>query len=202
MEKTLFLFRRIASRDRQDFGRYYIANHAPLGKRLTRCLLGYTVNLVQSESPIDAITEHWVPRAMDLLSIEIAYDTKEDAEAVWTDDRTLFESFELYVITQEREIAGRRVESVLEEKTPGVKLVCFYPNASDAPAPPSGARRVVDNHVSHKLVFNGTGFTAQPPEFSLVRMAWFLKADAIGAAPHDALLTEEYRFIPAPAWSA
>ena len=202
MEKTVFLFRRHPSRDREDFGRYYIQKHAPLGVKLTRCLLGYTVNLVETEGGPGAITEHWVPEALDILTPEKAYATREDFEEVLHDDQNLFAGFELYVVDQEVEAApGKPIEAPLGQPTPGTKLVWFIADPVTAPPPPTGALRVVDNRVRHKLVHDGNGAWKEiAPEFKLIRMAWTSDVDQIGPAASDALIVKEHCFIRAPAW--
>ena len=55
MEKTIFLFQRHRDRTRDNFARHYINAHAPLGAKLTRSLLGYTVNLVENSRAPDAL---------------------------------------------------------------------------------------------------------------------------------------------------
>ena len=72
MQKSIFLFRRKPDRSPDNFDHHYINNHAVLGKRLTRCLRGYTVNLLGGEGYPAAVTEHWVPSVMDLLTPAIA----------------------------------------------------------------------------------------------------------------------------------
>lgn len=37
-------------------------------------------------------------------------------------------------------------------------------------------------------------------KFALIRMAWAADLASLGAAAADALVVEEYRFLPAPAW--
>ena len=202
MEKTVFLFRRKAARTRPDFARYYIQNHAPLGRRLTRCLLGYAVNIVESEGGPDAVTEHWVPRALDLLTPDVAYATPEDFNEVLVDDRTLFDSFELYVVVEETQtVPGEPLDSPLGEPTPETKLIWMYTDAKTAPPPPTGARRVVDNRVGHKLVMQDGAWKAVAPEFELIRMAWGTGLDPNAGTP-TALVVREHRFIPAPVWPA
>jgi hypothetical protein len=202
MEKTIFLFRRKASRSPADFRRHYVQAHAPLGARLTRCLLGYTVNLVETPGGPDAVTEHWLPRAMDLLTPEVAYATQEDFQQVVADDRTLFDGFDLYVVDQETyPVPGEPLAAPFGHATPEAKAIWLYPDAAAAPAPPSGARRVVDNRVRCKLVFAEDGRRAEVgSEFALIRMAWAADLARLGPAVADALVVAEHRFLPAPAW--
>jgi len=63
MEKTIFLFRKHRDRSAADFARHYIHNHAPLGGRLTRCLLGYTVNIVDRTGGADVALAAAAPGA-------------------------------------------------------------------------------------------------------------------------------------------
>ena len=204
MEKTIFLFRRKASRSRDDFKQHYIHAHAPLGARLTRCLLGYTVNIVATEGGPDAVTEHWLPKATDLLTPTVAYATPEDFQQVVADDRTLFDGFGLYVVDRETYVVpGAPLDGPLGQATPEAKIVWFYRDADQAPPPPAGARRVVDNRVRCKLVFTEDGARAEvAPEFALIRMAWAPDLAQLGAAAHDALVVEEHRMLTPPIWDA
>jgi hypothetical protein len=203
MEKTIFLFRRKESRTPADFARHYIGNHAPLGARLTRCLLGYTVNIVESPRGVDALTEHWVPSAMDLLTLEKAYATPEDAEAVWADDGTLFSSFDLYVVVEEADVVpAEPLDSPMGQASPETKLVWFYPDAKAAPSPPTAARRVVDNRVGFRLVRTEQEWTAVKPDIELIRMAWSEDFEGLRSDAARAFVVKEYRFIPAPTWEA
>jgi hypothetical protein len=54
MDKLLFFFRRKDGLTRAEFHRHYLEQHAPLGLRVTMTMAGYTVNLVDSESEVDA----------------------------------------------------------------------------------------------------------------------------------------------------
>lgn len=203
MEKTLFFFRRNPQRDPQDFEQHYINNHAKLGKRLTRCLLGYTVNIVKSANGPDAITEHWVPRAMDILTPDIAYASVDDFNEVLVDDRTMFSGFELYVVVDQIEtVPGPQPDTPLETATPGVKLIWTYADAASAPPPPASACRVLDNIVGYRLVHDGQGWQRLAPDFRLVRMAWVDDVTQAGPAANTAIVTTEYRFIPAPQWES
>ena len=203
MEKTIFLFTRKATRSRKDFGKHYIGNHAPLGRRLTRGLLGYTVNLVQNRDWPDALTEHWVHAAMDLLTPSIAYAQQQDFEEVLTDDISLFDGFRLYVVTAEFLIvSGELLDSPLGELTPECKAVWTFHDASALPQAPRKARRVVDNFVSYELVHTGNGkWEKRAADVAVFRMAWTSGPDG----PNDeCMIVDEYRQIPCPppGWSA
>lgn len=204
MEKTIFLFTRTASRSRENFGQHYVNNHAPLGRRLTRVLRGYTLNLVQNRNWPDAVTEHWVGAAMDLLTPSIAYARRQDFEEVLADDRTLFDAFRLYVVTGEKEVIhGQPLASPVGEVTPEFKVVWAFPDAGAAPAPPPGARRVVDNVVGHELVHMEDGrWERVAADVAVFRMAW--APDLKRIASGDCLIVSEYRQIPSPepGWEA
>jgi hypothetical protein len=201
MEKTIFLFRRQKDRDRANFAHHYITNHAPLGTRLTRCLQGYTVNIVTDEDGYDAITEHWVDHASDLLTPEIAYATAKDFEAVVNDDRTLFDGSELYVATKETyPVPGEPLASPPGAPTPEAKLIWLYADASAAPPPPANARRVVDNHIGYKLVWEPDGRKSITPDIQLIRMAWGPSVEAFGTGAMGAIVVKEHRFVAAPRW--
>ena len=201
MEKTIFLFQRHRDRTRDNFARHYINAHAPLGAKLTRSLLGYTVNLVENSRGPDAITEHWLSQAMDLLTPDIAYATRQDFDAVVADDRTLFSDSVLYVVIAETyPIPAEPKAAPLGTQTPEIKAIWLYADASKAPSPPIAARRVVDNRVGYKLVFSDGKRKQVAPEFELIRMAWADSKEAFGDAVADAIVVKEYRFITAPQW--
>ena len=199
MEKTIFLFRRKQGRSRADFGAYYVGHHAPLGRRLTRCLLGYTVNITESDGGPDAVTEHWLERAIDLLTPDIAYASREDFDAVVADDATLFDGFELYVATGETVLVlGDPGAFHAGERTPGKKAIWCFRDVADLPPPPPGARRVVDTPIDHRLVFSERGPAPAPSDIAVIRMAWADDVAAFGADAADAWIVAEYRQIEAP----
>jgi hypothetical protein len=199
MEKTIFLFRRHKARSPDNFAAHYIGNHAPLGARLTRCLRGYTVNIVDGEGGPDAITEHWVDRASDLLTPEIAYATTADFQAVVADDRSLFDGMaELYVAVEEIVHGGAPLDVPLAAPTPETKVVWFFADADAAPPIPAAARRVVDNRIGYRLVFTERGREKVASEIGLIRMAWGPGLPGSGPDLAKGTVVREYRFIAAP----
>ena len=203
MEKSIFFFRRHPERSPADFDRHYIHNHAPLGKRLTRCLLGYTVNLLGGDGYPAAVTEHWVPRVVDILTPAVAYETMEDFQAVLVDDQSLFGGFELYVITDERTIVDGAIPSApLDALTPGAKLIERFADASRLPPPRPGALRVVDNTVSHELTMaEDYSWLENKANMDVIRMSWFDDRTDLGDIGESGWLAQEYRFIAPPAWN-
>ncbi len=200
MEKTIFLFWRHQNRSKADFARHYIERHAPLGARLTRTLLGYTVNIVEGDGGPDAITEHWLADAMDLLTPDRAYATREDFDAVVADDRTLFREMVLHVAVRETQpVPGEASGAAPGQPTPGAKIIWLYPDASKVPPPPQ-ARRVVDSHIGYKLVFEDGVRKQVKPDFELIRMAWIGDRIGSGSSPTGAIVTREYPFIREPRW--
>ena len=204
MEKSIFLFGRNQDRSPAEFRHHYINNHAKLGKRLTRCLQGYTVNLIDTDGDPAAVTEHWVPTVMDLLTPAIAYASMDDFNEVFVDDQSLFNGFELYVVTSEIVVVdGPIPASPLEQATPGVKLIERLADAADLPAPNPAAVRVVDNVVSHKLTMTEDyNWIEGEAEMAIIRMSWFADGNDLPGAGERGWLTQEYRFIAPPAWDA
>ena len=203
MEKTIFLFTRHPGRTRADFAEHYVTHHAVLGRTLVRCAVGYSVSLNEREGWPDAVTEHWCTCAMDLLTPLKAYASQEDFETVLADDRTMFAGFELHVANREVEVVpAAPLPFIAGEPTGEFKTVTMLASADDLPPPPPGARRVVDSHVSHKLVHAGEGrFEAVPSDIAVFRMAWGPDAASLGTP--GSLLVREYCQIaaPAPGWA-
>lgn len=204
MEKSIFLFSRKQDRSPAEFKQHYINNHAKLGKRLTRCLQGYTVNLIETEGNPAAVTEHWVPTVMDLLTPAIAYASMDDFNEVFVDDQSLFSGFELYVVTGENLVVDGSVPlAPLEQCTPGVKLIERLVDTTDLPAPHPAAVRVVDNIVGHKLTMTEDyNWIEGEAEMAIIRMSWFTDGKDLPGAGEKGWLTQEYRFIAPPAWDA
>lgn len=202
MEKSIFFFRRNPDRSPADFAHHYITNHAVLGKRLTRCLLGYSVNLLGNDGYPAAVTEHWVPRVMDILTPAVAYESMDDFNQVFIDDQSLFSGFELHVVTRENVVVGGSIPSApLEQVTPGIKLIERFADAASVPPPASRAVRVVDNVVSHKLTMaEDFSWHETKADMDVIRMTWFEDRADVGETGVNAWLTQEFRFIAPPVW--
>ena len=195
-EKVIWLFGRRKDYGREKYRRHYIETHAPLGLRLTRGLLGYTVNLVDKEGFPDAIVEQWVPSVLDFVTPETAYDTPEDWAQVRAD--YMHDRRDLFVV-EEHVVRGKPLDTPLVQPTPGVKVAWLYRSGeSPPPPPPADAYRVVDNRVLRNLIRNEHGlWESGPTDIALIRMAWATDIDKIGPASDGVFLTE-HRFRPSP----
>jgi len=202
VEKSIFFFNRHPDRSPDNFEHHYINNHAVLGKRLTRCLLGYTVNLRAAAGWPAAVTEHWVSSVMDLLTPAIAYENMDDFNAVFVDDQSMFQSFDLYVITDETLfVNGAIPPAPLEKMTPGVKMIERFDDCCSLPPPHPKAVRVVDNTVSHKLALaDDFSWNKVDPGMRVIRMSWFKDVADVGEIEEAAWLAQEYRFIAPRSW--
>lgn len=204
MERVVWLFHRVESRPHLDFVEHYVKHHAVLGRELCRMLKGYTVNIVSAghenrgESP-DAVTEHWVADVVDFLDIEKNYDSPEDRQRVFEDDRTLIDHAftKVYVGRDRVVVPGPLPEAVTGERTATDKLVLLYPSAAAAETDIVPGTRVVDLVVDGELVMAERGKKRVPSDIAVIRTAW-------GLASHTpppgvrVLAVEEYRQIEAP----
>lgn len=200
LEKTIWLFHRVDQRSPSDFAQHYVEHHAILGRALCRMVLGYTVNIVDRDGP-NAVTEHWVDNVVDFLDPKKNYDSPEDRKRVFEDDQTLIDHSKTSLYLVEKEVvvvAGAPLDTPFGSETPESKVVVFYRDASDIPAPPPSARRVVDNVVSHALTMADRGRVRIPSDIAVIRMIWGMNAEEIGT--EDALSVKEYRQIAAPHW--
>ena len=202
-EKVIWLFGRRKDYSRDYYQRHYVEKHAPLGVRLTRGRPGYTVNLVETEGGPDAITEQWVTSAENLSAPEQIYDKPEDFAQVRAD--RMNDRRDLYVV-DERILRGMPVDSPLGRPNPAAKVVWFYDDAANAPPPPAGAQRVVDNRVLRYVARDeqnaprdrrSGAWPARPSRVALIRMAWAADLGQIEGAS-DGLVVTEYRFLPSP----
>jgi EthD domain len=188
MDKLLFFFRRKDGLTRAEFHRHYLEQHAPLGLRVTVTMAGYTVNLVDSESEVDAVTEVWTASLADFFDPSKSFATEEDAQTLMADHDSFIGPYDAYAV-KEQVVHGSLPDAPLGEVARGAKVFERYANEADVLAPPSGATFVVDQRVV-QTVMPGS------PDLAVVRAMWF--ADATDAAPldADALVTREVRQKP------
>jgi hypothetical protein len=192
MDKLVFLFQRKDGLTRPEFSEHYLDVHAPLGQRLTVTMLGYTVNLVESEGAIDAITEIWTPSMADFFDPAKSFATPEDAAALMADHNSFIGPYDAYAV-DERVERGGPPDGPIGARTPGAKVVSLYRNAADIPEPPPGATRVIDQSVMQ-------GITPGAAPLALIRSLWAPDADALGPPARDAYRVGEYRRLaPVPA---
>ena len=202
-EKMIYLFHRRDEWSREHFQLHYVETHAQLGLRWTRNLLGYSVNLIQTPSHTDALTEQWVPTAMDMLDAKNSYASPEDFAHVAAD--RISDGKTGYYVVQETVLKGAPQSTPLFQQTPGVKVIWSYSDAAKLPPVPSGATRVVDNRVTRKLdntlsTEDKPVWRAVPSDVAVFRMAWADKLEDLGKPESyaDAMIVREYRFRASP----
>ena len=193
-EKVIWLFTRRPDFTRERFRQEYVGIHAPLGVKYTRGRPGYTVNLVDSESPVDDLTEQWVWSVEEHTTRGKAYDTPQDMAKVYS-NRITNGRHDLYVV-DEKVLRGEPLKGPLGQPTPGVKVVWFYRHGQPVPPPPPGATRVVDNRVLRNVVL--PSHEPGTSGIELIRMAWAPDLASLGPSASDALRVTEYRFLPSP----
>lgn len=198
-EKLIFLFHRKSEWSREHFHLHYVETHARLGLRWTRNLLGYTVNLVESENWTDALTEQWVPSAMDMLDPRNSYASPADFAHVRSDPISNGQT--RYYVVQETVLKGAELSSPLFQPTPGVKVIWTFANGQKLPPPPSGATRVVDDRVISRLAndLDASGkpvWQEVPSDVVVFRMAWAEKLEDLGSPETlaGAMIVREHRF--------
>lgn len=186
MDKIVFFFRRKEGLSREEFGDHYLRVHAPLGMRVSRAMRGYVVNLVESEAPVDAVTEIWAASADEFLDPSRAFASQEAMAELVADHNSFLGPFDAYVVA-ERVVRDGRIDGPLRQRTPGAKVVVAHEDDGDLPPPHPGAVRVVDNEV-RRAVTPG----ARP--LRVVRMEWWPGAPATVGG----LVVSEYRQMAAP----
>jgi hypothetical protein len=188
MDKIAFFFRRKDGLGRDEFHDHYLHHHAPLGLRVTVTMDGYTVNLVDSASDFDAVTEIWTASMADFFDPSKSFATEEDAKTLMADHDSFIGPYDAYAVTEEV-VHGALPDAPLGEVAPGAKVFVRYADAVDVPAPPSGATYVVDNRVVQNVMPGS-------PDLAVVREVWFADASSAAALGPDALVAREVRMKP------
>jgi len=188
MDKVLFFFQRKDGLTRDEFHRHYLEQHAPLGLRVTVTMAGYTVNLVDSESEVDAVTEVWAPSMADFFDPSKSFATEEDAKTLMADHDSFIGPYDAYAVDEEV-VQGNLPDAPLAEIAPGAKVFVRYPDAAAVPSPPADASCVVDQRVV-QVVMPGS------PALAVVRTIWVEDAGEATDAWADALVTREVRMKP------
>jgi hypothetical protein len=188
MDKVVFFFRRKDGLTRAEFHDHYLHQHAPLGLRVTVTMDGYTVNLVDSDSYFDAVTEIWTASTADFFDPSKSFATEEDAKTMMADHDSFIGPYDAYVVTEEV-VLGALPDAPVGEVAPGAKVFVRYADASDVPEPPSGATHVVDNRVVQNVMPGS-------PDLAVVRIVWFADASSADDLGADALVAREVRWKP------
>jgi hypothetical protein len=185
MDKIVFFFQRKPGTTRQDFYDHYLQDHAPLGQRLTVTMAGYTVNLVDSESEVDAVTEIWTASMADFFDPSKSFATEEDAKTLMADHDSFIGPYDAYAV-EETVVQGEVPDAPIRERASGSKVFVRYADASSVPPPPADARCVLDQRVVQS-------FMPGSPELALVRAMWFDDPGEAADLFADALVVREYR---------
>lgn len=199
-DKLLYLFYRRPDITRAEYQRKYVELHAPLGMQYFRGVIGYTVNLVLSAGGPDAVTELWVPSAVDQLDPgkSLKPYQPEDMARVEADQKARGGTMIGFVV-DEAVLRGRPIDYEVG-RTPDTKFVWLYHRGQPVPPPPQGAWRVVDNRVLHNPdgpITNGK-WTEGNSDITLIRMAWASDAAQLGNDAAGAMIVTEWRFRPSP----
>jgi hypothetical protein len=185
MDKVMFFFTRKDGLSREEFHDHYLDHHAPLGLRVTVTMAGYTVNLVDGDGDVDAVTEIWTASMADFFDPSKSFATEADAKTLMADHDSFIGPYDAYAV-EETVVQGSVPEAPIGERAAGTKVFVRYADAAGVPAAPADARCVVDHRVV-QTVMPGS------PELAVVRTMWF---DDVGEAADlfaEALVTREYR---------
>jgi len=188
LDKVVFLFRRKDGLTRDEFHRHYLEQHAPLGLRVTITMAGYTVNLVDSDSDVDAVTEIWTASTADFFDPSKSFATEDDAKALMADHDSFIGPYDAYVVVEER-VAGALPDAPLGEVAPGAKVFARYASADEVPAPPADATYVVDQRVVQSIMPGS-------PQLAVLRTIWFDDPGEATDVWGDALVAREVRMKP------
>jgi hypothetical protein len=184
MDKVLFFFQRKDGLTRQEFRDHYLEVHAPLGMRVTVTMAGYTVNLVDSESPVDAVTEIWTASMADFFDPSKSFATEEDAKTLMADHDSFIGPYDAYAV-EESVVRGAMPDAQLGE-VGGPKVIVRYADAVDIPPAPADAVCVIDQKVVQNVMPGS-------PDLALVRSIWCADGTDVSSFGGDALVVSEVR---------
>jgi hypothetical protein len=188
MDKVVFFFRRKEGLTRKEFHRHYLEEHAPLGLRVTVTMAGYTVNLVDSESDVDAVTEIWTASMADFFDPSKSFASEDDAKTLMADHDSFIGPYDAYAV-EEEVVCGALPDAPLGEVAPGAKVFVRYADAAAVPAPPDDALHVVDQRVVANIMPGS-------PELEVVRTIWLEDPGEATDVWADELVTREVRMKP------
>jgi len=164
MDKVVFFFQRKDGLSREEFHDHYLHHHAPLGLRVTVTMDGYTVNLVDSESAVDAVTEIWTAALADFFDPSKSFATEDDAKTLMADHNSFIGPYDAYAV-EEQVVHGALPDATLGEVARGAKVFVRYASSEAIPAPPADAIYVVDQRVVENIMPGS-------PELAVVRTIW------------------------------
>jgi uncharacterized protein (TIGR02118 family) len=108
VQKLIFLFGRKPGLSHDEFARHYLEVHAPLGRRVTRAMAGYVVNLVEhadgqesSLPELDAITEIWTPSVEEFFDPAHAFTSPDDGRELMADHDSFIGPMHAYLVSEE-----------------------------------------------------------------------------------------------------
>jgi hypothetical protein len=188
LDKVVFFFTRKDGLTREEFHDHYLGHHAPLGLRVTQTMDGYTVNLVDSEGAVDAVTEIWTASIADFFDPSKSFATEDDAQTLMADHDSFIGPYTAYAV-DEQVVAGALPDAPLGEVAPGAKVFARYASADTLPEPPADATFVVDQRVTQVLVPGS-------PELAVVRTMWFEDRGEATDLWGDELVAREVRMKP------
>jgi hypothetical protein len=189
LDKLVFLFRRKDGLTREEFHEHYLDHHAPLGLRVTVTMAGYTVNLVDSESDVDAVTEIWTASSADFFDPSKSFASEDDAKTLMADHDSFIGPYDAYAV-EESVVHGALPDAPLGAVAPGAKVFVRYADAAAVPPPPSDALHVVDQRVV-QTVMPGSA------ELAVLRTIWLEDPGEATDLWADELVTREVRMKPA-----
>jgi hypothetical protein len=188
MDKLLFFFRRKDGLTREEFHRHYVEDHAPLGLRVTVTMAGYTVNLVDSESDVDAVTEVWTASMADFFDPSKSFATEADAKTLMADHDSFIGPYDAYAV-EEQVVHGALPDAPLGNFAPGAKVFVRYADAAAVPQPPGDALHVVDQRVVRNVMPGSS-------DLAVVRAIWLEDPGEATDLWADELVTRELRMKP------
>jgi hypothetical protein len=191
VEKIIYFFHRKEGLDRRQFFDHYLEQHTLIALRVARTLEGYTVNLTDDHTGVDApvdgpdsITEGWTFDAMEFMSGGSKFDTEQDARELRDDDRSFIGRRSAWKVG-ERLVSGAVPEGGLRTRTPGVKRFSMLVGTSRPPAAP-GVTAVVENEVLHAFSLDG-------PTVDRFVIEWAPSADTFAPVDGPSWIVSEYR---------
>jgi hypothetical protein len=187
-DKVLFFFTRKDGLSREEFHDHYLHHHAPLGLRVTVTMDGYTVNLVDSDADVDAVTEIWTASMADFFDPSKSFATEADAKTMMTDHDSFIGPYDAYTV-EEEVVQGSLPDAPLGAVASGAKVFVRYTNDDDVPAPPADATYVVDQRVTQNIMPGS-------PELAVVRTIWLEDPGEATDLWADALVAREVRMKP------